>query len=449
MRARGRKRKPCPPVVQMRLLSPEEEAKARELIGGGLSRDMAAQLIGISPRLLASRLEDQLSDLRVGQGRGKKARQPDPTPEEIAALLPRVRPSRLQPLFRASQSVPGLMPLLLPLLPRGMRRSFRRDLAEADRLLVSDAGLAKTLALETTAPVHVYLHTPMRHIWHDAGETEARVPAFVRPAVRRLLGRLRREDRAAAGRVASWAVNSCTTARRAAKAYGLAESSFRVIHPPVQIPAGPPRAAAREGLLVVSGMQPYKNDRLAVEAARLLDLPLTVVGDGPERKALEAINAEAIFAGGHLWVLVNRVSGSVLLRLGRDGEDSGTWTLQGGGTGLCAHRDSLVWYAPNLGNSLCRLYPLSGREERFFSGLVTWVRPAGRYLQLSLRHTATPGLLALAGHRRPVRRPRHRHHRHPQHRLVHAGQPKHVRAHQRAWYCYSQVIHIENICVNP
>lgn len=83
-----------------------------------------------------------------------------------------------------------------------------------------------------------------------------------------------------------------------------------------------------------------------------------------------------------MWVLVNRVSGSVLLRLGRDGEDSGTWTLQGGGTGLCAHRDSLVWYAPNLGNSLCRLDPLSGREERFFSGLVTWVRPAGRYLVL-------------------------------------------------------------------
>jgi glycosyltransferase involved in cell wall biosynthesis len=210
-------------------------------------------------------------------------------PDEVADLLPRVRPSQLQPLFRASQSVPGLMPLLLPLLPWGMRRSFQRELADADRLLVSDAGLAKTLALETGAPMHVYLHTPMRHIWHEAAETEARVPALVRPAVRLMVERLRRVDREAAGRVASWAVNSRTTARRASTAYGLPESDFRVIHPPVHVPAEPPAEGSRAGLLVVSGMQPYKNDRLAVEAARRLDLPLTVVGDGPKRKLLEAI----------------------------------------------------------------------------------------------------------------------------------------------------------------
>jgi len=210
-------------------------------------------------------------------------------PEEIANLLPRVRPSRLQPLFRASQSVPGLMPAILPLLPWGMRRSFRHELADADRLLVSDAGLAKTLALETSAPVHVYLHTPMRHIWHDAAGTEARVPSALLPVVRRMLERLRQVDREAAGRVASWAVNSRTTARRASANYGLDESVFRVIHPPVGIPAEPPVAGPRKGLLVVSGMQPYKNDRLAVEAAKLLDLPLTVVGDGPERKLLQAM----------------------------------------------------------------------------------------------------------------------------------------------------------------
>ena len=210
-------------------------------------------------------------------------------PEEIANLLPRVRPSQIQPLFRASQSVPGLMPLLLPLLPWGMRRSFCRELADADRLLVSDAGLAKTLALETSAPVHVYLHTPMRHIWHEAAETEARVPSLLRPAVRRTIERLRGVDRDAAGRVASWAVNSRTTARRASVVYAIAESDFRVIYPPVALPEEPPAEAPRAGLLVVSGMQPYKNDRLAVDAARRLDLPLTVVGDGPERKPLEAM----------------------------------------------------------------------------------------------------------------------------------------------------------------
>jgi glycosyltransferase involved in cell wall biosynthesis len=210
-------------------------------------------------------------------------------PDEIADLLPRMRPSQLQPLFQASQSLPGLMPLLLPLLPWGMRRSFPRELSNADRLVISDAGLAKTLALETTAALHVYLHTPMRHIWHEAAETEARVPAALRPAVRRMLDGLRRIDREAAARVTSWAVNSRTTARRASAAYGLPESAFRVIHPPVNMPLEPAAPGPRQGLLVVSGMQPYKNDRLAVEAAKALELPLTVVGDGPERKALESL----------------------------------------------------------------------------------------------------------------------------------------------------------------
>jgi len=104
-----------------------------------------------------------------------------------------------------------------------------------------------------------------------------------------MLDGLRRIDREAAARVTSWAVNSRTTARRASAAYGLPESAFRVIHPPVNMPLEPAAPGPRQGLLVVSGMQPYKNDRLAVEAAKALELPLTVVGDGPERKALESL----------------------------------------------------------------------------------------------------------------------------------------------------------------
>jgi len=209
-------------------------------------------------------------------------------PAEIAALLPRVRPSRIQPLFHAAERQPALMPLLLPLLPWGMRRSFTRELAAADRLVGSAAGLAKTLALATTAATAVYLHSPMRHIWHDAERTLARLPAPLRPAGDRMLARLRRVDRASAGRVAAWAANSRTTAARAAAAYDLPLERFPVIHPPVHVPAMPPDYGRRSGLLVVSGMEPYKNDILAVQAAARLDRPLTVVGDGPERRRLAA-----------------------------------------------------------------------------------------------------------------------------------------------------------------
>jgi glycosyltransferase involved in cell wall biosynthesis len=82
-------------------------------------------------------------------------------------------------------------------------------------------------------------------------------------------------------------VNSRTTAERAAAAYGLPRERFTVIHPPVAVPEEPAEEGPRTGLLVVSGMEPYKNDLLAVQAAARLDRPLTVVGDGPERRRLE------------------------------------------------------------------------------------------------------------------------------------------------------------------
>lgn len=208
-------------------------------------------------------------------------------PAAIAALRPRVEPSRLQPLFRYASRVPAALPLLLPLLPWGMRRSFAGPLAAAGRVVVSDAGLAKTLALETAAAVSVYLHSPMRHVWHDAERTLARLPAPARPAADRMLAGLRRIDRESAARVATWRANSRTTAERAAAAYGLPVEMFPVIHPPVAVPAALPAAEPRHGLLVVSGMEPYKNDILAVQVATRLAVPLTVVGHGPEQRRLE------------------------------------------------------------------------------------------------------------------------------------------------------------------
>ncbi|NDC54719.1 MAG: glycosyltransferase, partial [Planctomycetia bacterium] len=129
---------------------------------------------------------------------------------------------------------------------------------------------------------------PMRHIWHDSEQTERQVPPPLRPAARAIIASLREADRRAAGRVASWAANSRMTARRASECYGIAAESIAVIHPPVSIPARAAAAGPRAGLLVVSGMQPYKNDILAVQAAARLRLPLTVVGNGPARRRLEA-----------------------------------------------------------------------------------------------------------------------------------------------------------------
>ena len=74
------------------LLTPDQEAIVRDAIAKGLTQDEAAWLAGVSRRLLVTRLQDQLADVRIGQGRGRKRRSDvDPTEEEIEAMKAAIR----------------------------------------------------------------------------------------------------------------------------------------------------------------------------------------------------------------------------------------------------------------------------------------------------------------------------------------------------------------------
>ncbi|MBN2475561.1 MAG: glycosyltransferase [Pirellulales bacterium] len=210
-------------------------------------------------------------------------------PEEMQALGPRIRTTFLQPLYRLAETRPALMPLILLLMPLAFRLSFRKACDDVELLLVSDAGLAKSIPPPRAGKTFVYLHSPMRFVWHEAERHLSRLPAWWRPPARLAASWIRRQDLKSVRHVDHWAANSRTTAARAAAAYGLAESQFRIIHPPVPLPAFRESTAQRQGLLVVSGMEPYKRDDLAIAAATRLGLPLTVVGDGRCRGELERL----------------------------------------------------------------------------------------------------------------------------------------------------------------
>lgn len=67
------------------LLTEEQEQVIRDAYARGATSAEAAFLGGICVSLLVSRLRDQLKDIRRGQGRGgRRGKQVDPTPEEIA-----------------------------------------------------------------------------------------------------------------------------------------------------------------------------------------------------------------------------------------------------------------------------------------------------------------------------------------------------------------------------
>jgi glycosyltransferase involved in cell wall biosynthesis len=131
----------------------------------------------------------------------------------------------------------------------------------------------------------------MRYAW-QARETY--LGSWVRRPLQRIvarsiLSRLRRWDRATAGRVSHFVAISETVRGRIARCY---RRNSRVIPPPVDVayytpePSGRPRG---DVYLVVSALVPYKRIDQAVAACTQSGRRLIVIGDGPERARLEAM----------------------------------------------------------------------------------------------------------------------------------------------------------------
>jgi glycosyltransferase involved in cell wall biosynthesis len=155
---------------------------------------------------------------------------------------------------------------------------------EADALLVSSHFAAHGATIRFDGPSIVYYHTPARIIWR---------PDLERARLSRAAGRmldtgvasLRRYDRYVSRHPTVALANSHSVAARVADAY---RRPAEVLHPPVDVArwSSIERAEPRH-FLWLGRLVAYKRPDIAVEAARRSGLPLVVVGDGPERAALE------------------------------------------------------------------------------------------------------------------------------------------------------------------
>lgn len=78
---------------ERQLLTAEQERIARAALARGLGTTEAAALAGVTRRRLQLRLEDQLSDCRIGRGRRPPGRRAecDPTEAEIEARKREIR----------------------------------------------------------------------------------------------------------------------------------------------------------------------------------------------------------------------------------------------------------------------------------------------------------------------------------------------------------------------
>ncbi len=163
------------------------------------------------------------------------------------------------------------------------------DLAGYDVVLSSSHAVAKG-AITGPGQRHIsYIHSPMRYAWDLQAQylREAGMERGLKSLYTRwLLHRMRLWDQSSAARPDVLLANSRWIVTRIRKAWG---REAAVLHPPVNLDGFPLQQDKQGYFLVASRMVPYKRVELIAEAfSGMPDLPLKIVGDGPNMARVRA-----------------------------------------------------------------------------------------------------------------------------------------------------------------
>ena len=172
------------------------------------------------------------------------------------------------------------------------------DLSAYD-LVISSSGNGEAKGIKVPkGTTHIcYCHSPTHYYWRHYDQYLAH-PGFgvfnplVRFSLKFLVGPLRQWDLKASKRPAHFIANS-THIKADIKQYYNRDAT--VIHPPVDIARFTVPAPAERTGFVTSGRQvPMKRTDIIVEACTRLNLPLTVIGRGPDHKRLVALAGPSV-----------------------------------------------------------------------------------------------------------------------------------------------------------
>lgn len=179
----------------------------------------------------------------------------------------------------------------LPLLPLAIEQL---DLS-GHPLVISSSHLVAKGVITGPDQLHVsYVHTPARYAWDQMHPYLAR-SALARgplgPLVRLQLHQLRQWDVVSSARVDALVANSRFTARRIRSFW---RRRAHVLHPPVAVERFRWDRPRDDVYVSLCRLVPNKRVDVVVEAFNRTGLPLVVLGDGPERRRLEAMAGPAI-----------------------------------------------------------------------------------------------------------------------------------------------------------
>ena len=175
------------------------------------------------------------------------------------------------------------------------------DLGGYALVISSSSSFAKGVITSPETCHICYCHTPARFAWrqHDY-LMQSRLTRLLAPWMRGMISGLRRRDFDSAQRVDYFVANSHNIAGRIRKYYRREVDA--VIYPPVETARFTPAPDGEVGdhFLVVSRLIGYKRIDLAVEACNRLQVPLRIVGTGPECRALRRLAGPTVTFLGRL-----------------------------------------------------------------------------------------------------------------------------------------------------
>jgi glycosyltransferase involved in cell wall biosynthesis len=179
--------------------------------------------------------------------------------------------------FRRGVPLKAMLPLL-----QGAIRSL--DLSAYDVVVSSSSAFAHHARRGESAQHVCYMCTPPRFLWSPAEYFRSK-PALGK-LLTPLLVSMRKRDLEAANGVDAFIAVSQHTARRIRNTYG---SDAMVVPPPVDCDRFQPSDERSGRFVVVSRLVATKRVELVVEAANRHELPLDVIGVGPEMHALQRL----------------------------------------------------------------------------------------------------------------------------------------------------------------
>ena len=175
----------------------------------------------------------------------------------------------------------------LPILPYAIEQF---DLRAYDLIISSSHALAKGV-ITSPEQLHIsYVHTPMRYAWDQMNtylEKSILSKFGFEIPIRFMLYKLRAWDFYSSQRLDHIIANSNFTSKRIKKYWGL-ESD--VINPPVDIKRFNYNNPRENFYISLNRLVPNKRIDLLIKAFNKLNLPLIIIGDGPERFKLQKIS---------------------------------------------------------------------------------------------------------------------------------------------------------------